>query len=1433
MRTCGKCGAKLTGAGPAGLCPRCFLQEGLARAEADSPPAPGTNPPPASGTQHPKVHYFGDYELLQEIACGGMGIVYKARQVSLHRIVAVKMILAGQLASEAAVKRFHTEAEAAAGLDHPNIVSIYEVGQHEGQHYFSMQFVEGPNLSQHVASRPNRFSPQEAARLLVSVARAVHYAHQRGILHRDLKPANILMDAHGQPHVTDFGLAKVIAGDSNLTLSGIVMGTPNFMSPEQAAGKVNKLTTATDIYSLGAVLYFLLAGRPPFEGATPLETMRKVAEEEPVPPSRVTRGSQRQEAQSSKSAIRNPQSTIDNDLETICLKCLEKDPARRYASADALADDLEHWLRHEPIRARPCSRREQVAKWVKRNPALAGWAIAAIVVAMIGVAGIVWQWRRADRSAERELLRLEFERADTLFAQDRTATAVAQLARLLRRHPDNRVIARWLLSALSELEPDRSLTASSGNLTKVEGGELRSSQPLALDFAYPQMKPGGSGWAEFSQDGQKILTVSADFTVRVWDARTGQPVSKPMLHWNSVRLAHFSPDGSLVATASADASARVWDVLTGEPLTPPMQHGDRIFDMRFSPDGIRIVTASADGTARIWEAATGRPVGRPLQHRKDAAASAEADEYAAEFGENADLEPSDVLMTRFSANGQRVATTCRDGAVWVWDPATSGLVVGPLAHQVLVAHIRFSPDGSRLASVCVDGTARVWDLGTGQPVSAPIPHLKGLAADSPGLSPDGSKVVVLSHNTAQILDLLSGKPRGNVMANSAVLVTAQFNPEGTCVALGSVDGTARIWDVQTALPVSRPLRHGGEVLHAEFSPDGQWLLTASSDGKARLWEVLAAPAPIPRWLPDLAEAVVGQHVAENDVREPVSPGQLRSLRQRLIGSPVALPDYGLQGWNGGSDISWAARVPYTLGWRFRVNREISVNALGVYILEAEWTANHQVGLWMDSGTPLADVTVTTLDPEVNQVRWVNLSNSLQLSAGQTYRIGASYPGPATDYFHYRAASVAVAPEISYLTSADNQGSGFSFPGQLGGDRCGYFGPNFQFASPSPPPAVSGGPLRRPNGDLRLAVPGTANRPPTLQTTADADTDFYTRWAKWFFAPKATRTLSPSSSIIVREYVRRPVEKDTLENLPERARLLAEQAVQLDPKDWRNFRLLGMARYRAGQFTGATEAFQAEGRLRNGRLSPQTLFYLALTHHQLGQTNQARGYFRQAETWWKTNFEQLDRSRAKGEADDTVDTPARKRRYGETAWAMQIAQITELEAVYARLGLPTQAQLWALRSEAERVLGMPMYKHKWKVVSVSYEVPWIVGRAAGAIDENPVTLWHTCPREGEHVLPQEIIVDLGEMLELTAFTYLPRPDESPDGIVDQYEFYLSTDGKVWNEPVAKGTLTNLKANRALRTVPFARPVTARYFRFVGLHAISANHLRVAELGVVEK
>src|SRR6478672_372802 len=378
IRVCRKCRTKIFSDAPEGLCTGCVLETALggfpdvvagvgdpgasanlARNDVAATPA---NKVPARAMK--LLGELGDYELLEEVGRGGQGVVFRARQKSLHRIVALKIIGLGQWAPKAHLKRFRLEAEAAASLDHPCIVPIYEVGERDGQCYFSMKFVEGGQLDEVVKDAP--MSIQRAAELIAKVSRTVHYAHEHGILHRDIKPGNILLDAKGEPQLTDFGLARLVESESTVTHTLDVLGTPSYMSPEQAAGNNATLTSATDVYGLGAVLYQLLTDHPPFAGGATYETIKLLLETEPRPPH-----------------LWNPK--VDRDTSTICLKCLEKDPHSRYPSALALAEDLEHWLRHEPIRARHTGVFTRGKKWLRRNPTTA--ALIALSLAFAATVG--------------------------------------------------------------------------------------------------------------------------------------------------------------------------------------------------------------------------------------------------------------------------------------------------------------------------------------------------------------------------------------------------------------------------------------------------------------------------------------------------------------------------------------------------------------------------------------------------------------------------------------------------------------------------------------------------------------------------------------------------------------------------------------------------------------------------------------------------------------------------------------------------------------------------------------------------------------------------------------------------------------------------------------------------------------------------------------
>src|SRR5216117_2682441 len=349
-KLCAKCGAKISSDAPRGVCPACLLETGLGLlANGDEPNVdPMLKPGRDRAARAAKMlGDFGDYELMEEIGRGGQGVVYRARQKSLNRTVALKVIGLGHWATEAHLKRFRREAEAAASLEHPCIVPIHEVGERDGSCYFSMKFIEGGQLDEVVRRTP--MSIRQAVELIAKLARTVHYAHEHGILHRDIKPGNILLDAKGEPHLTDFGLARLVESESTVTRTLEVIVTPSYMAPEQAAGNNTKLTNATDVYGLGAVLYQLLTGHPPFAGGTTYETIKLLLETEPRSP-----------------RLWNPK--VDRDLSTICLKCLEKDPQRRYSSALALAEDLERWRKHEPIQARRTGVLTRARKWVRRKP---------------------------------------------------------------------------------------------------------------------------------------------------------------------------------------------------------------------------------------------------------------------------------------------------------------------------------------------------------------------------------------------------------------------------------------------------------------------------------------------------------------------------------------------------------------------------------------------------------------------------------------------------------------------------------------------------------------------------------------------------------------------------------------------------------------------------------------------------------------------------------------------------------------------------------------------------------------------------------------------------------------------------------------------------------------------------------------------------------
>ncbi len=733
----------------------------------------------------PKICVPG-YEILQELGRGGMGVVYKARQIRANRLTALKMILSGAHASQTELARFRSEGQAVAALQHPNIVQIYEVGEHDGRPFFSLEFVDGGNLADKLLGTP--LSPREAAETMFKLADAMDSAHKRGIIHRDLKPANVLLTRGGDPKITDFGLAKSLDDDSGQTGTGAILGTPSYMSPEQARGDTKHIGPTADIYSLGAMLYDMLTGRPPFRGQTLLDTLQQVQKIEPVSPRRL-------------------QPEVPRDLDVICLKCLQKEPERRYSSAGELAADLKRYLDNEPILARPVSTWEHVFKWAKRNPVVASLIACLCVVLVGGLVGMTALWLKADverRSAisarnladenakkakekEREaktnaanalrekLKAIDAEKAAKTSAKvareaeqkEKAAKKVAQRNYETARH---NLYVKQISSAQDELASGRRNRAKQilRQLAKHKEGEsdLRGFEWYYLNrlCTSEQLRLRGHiqkvTHVAFSADGRWVATASLDRSIKIWDVDTGKVLKTLDGHKRPIRALTFAPNDEFLASAGSGGTIYIWNPKTGKHTRPIKAHDRSIRALAITPDGSRLASCSDDRTIKIWDVKTRKLIrnlnGKGQWHKYP------------------------ITCLAFGRKGALLAAGDEGRRIRVWDTATGEVGLSLKGHKHWVSSLTFSRNGTKLASGSWDRTVRIWDMAQKQ------------------------RPVVLRGHEHPVRGLA-------------------FNPEATKLASVDSTNTVKVWNLRDAVDPQTLPGQPGSVRTVSFSRDGQFL----------------------------------------------------------------------------------------------------------------------------------------------------------------------------------------------------------------------------------------------------------------------------------------------------------------------------------------------------------------------------------------------------------------------------------------------------------------------------------------------------------------------------------------------------------------------------------------------------------------------------------
>jgi WD40 repeat protein/serine/threonine protein kinase len=811
--------------------------------------AAGKHGPEAQPVILPTPSQVGDYDILSEVGRGGMGVVYKARHRSLHRLVALKMVLAGEFASPAQELRFRLEAELAARVQHPSIVQVYEVGSYEGRPFLALEWVEGGSLASRLDGKP--WPPGEAAALIETLARAIDVAHGEGVVHRDLKPANILLqianrklqnensqpdhlrlaigDLHfAIPKIADFGLAQPTDGGMTLTQSGFLVGTPGYMAPEQAGGKRALVGTATDVYALGVMLYQLLTGQLPFQGESALEVLRAVTSDEPVRPRRL-------------------QPRLPPDLEAITLHCLEKEPRRRYPSALALAEDLESFREGKQVAARPTGTAARLARGFRRRP-LVTLLLALFTFTLLGgLAGVTWKWLEANE--QRDQANAEKREAKFQEYRARMAAAVAALAthdvadarRQLDAAPEHLRDWEWwhLRSRLDDSSaviplpaggggfllgaPDQlrvaAMTSAGLCLTDLEGGEPRTL-PIG-----PERGHGLT--ATQTRRGLRILAWTGNTTFDLLDEAGRVLCRGEIPEAKEPGRVLVSPDGTRLACPWDDGEwgrLGVFDATSGKRTAVCDGHRNGLWAFTFSLDGTRLASAGEDNTARLWDPASGALLATCHGHT------------------------SKVLGAAFSPDGARLVTTSADGTVRQWDAATGREVEAPYdRHSGEVRVATYSPDGQWVASAGSDRAVRVWRAAGRQDVAVLHGHTGVVTAAA--FAPGGRRLASLSHqegtspegdDTIRAWEVAPTATLPVLRGHTSYVYPVAFSPDGRWIASGGWDGKVRLWDATTGEPCAT-LPHPGIVRTLAFGPDGRWLVTGGDgDDRLRVWDVATA-----------------------------------------------------------------------------------------------------------------------------------------------------------------------------------------------------------------------------------------------------------------------------------------------------------------------------------------------------------------------------------------------------------------------------------------------------------------------------------------------------------------------------------------------------------------------------------------------------------------